>query len=242
LHSISEAKILASLKPSDLVLDVGGWEKPFNRADYVIDLLPYETRHVPQSSISERFTKKSWICRDICDREPWPFKDKMFDFVVCSHVLEDVRDPLWVCHEIIRVGKAGYIETPSREYECVTGLERQLPWAKLYAGFHHHRWLVEVKNGELIFTQKTPLVSLPGLRIKEFHGESNICFFWKDEFKYRENHLLTYRDRVIDQLEFIKRKQIKSEDFKARLLIKAFLFLSKNGMIRRIYRVFHLYM
>ena len=44
----------------------------------------------------------------------WPFPDKTFDFVVCSHLLEDVRDPITVCRELCRVGKAGYIETPSR--------------------------------------------------------------------------------------------------------------------------------
>gem|GEM_PF-6800036 len=33
----------------------------------------------------------------------------MFDFVVCSHTLEDVRNPGRGCEEILRVGKAGYL-------------------------------------------------------------------------------------------------------------------------------------
>ncbi len=52
--------------------------------------------------------------RDICDHEPYPFGDQEFDFVICSQTLEDVRDPIWVCSEINRIGKAGYIEVPSR--------------------------------------------------------------------------------------------------------------------------------
>ena len=79
------------------------------------------------------FTKDSWIVRDICAKEPFPFRDKELDFVVCSHTLEDIRDPLWVCSEIIRIGKAGYIEVPSRLWETCRGMEPGI------AGLSHHR-------------------------------------------------------------------------------------------------------
>jgi hypothetical protein len=67
----------------------------------------------PQGGGREWFGRGTWIQRDICDREPFLFKDKEIDFVVCSQTLEDVRDPLWVCSEMIRVAKAGYIEVPA---------------------------------------------------------------------------------------------------------------------------------
>jgi hypothetical protein len=35
---------MSRLQPSDVVLDIGGWAHPFNRANYVIDAAPYETR------------------------------------------------------------------------------------------------------------------------------------------------------------------------------------------------------
>jgi ubiquinone/menaquinone biosynthesis C-methylase UbiE len=50
-----------------------------------------------QGPLPEGFTRDTWVQRDICDHEPWPFEDRQFDFVVCSHTLEDVRDPVWVC-------------------------------------------------------------------------------------------------------------------------------------------------
>ncbi len=40
LHRVLE------LSDDALVLDVGGWAAPLNRADWVIDLMPYETRGV----------------------------------------------------------------------------------------------------------------------------------------------------------------------------------------------------
>jgi SAM-dependent methyltransferase len=98
------------------VLDAGGWYRPFNLATHVIELNPYDSRRIDDAldpEDDERFTADTWIVQDVCN-SPWPFADKTFDFVVCSHLLEDVRDPITVCRELCRVGKAGYIETPSR--------------------------------------------------------------------------------------------------------------------------------
>jgi|LauGreDrversion4_2_1035121.scaffolds.fasta_scaffold315060_1 hypothetical protein len=142
----SSDKILAILKPGESVLDVGGWACPFNRANYVLDAEPYETRGIYASlgwkpyigPKEESFSKSTWIQRDICSKEPWPFADKQFDWCICSHTLEDIRDPLWVCSEISRVAKRGYIETPSRLWETCRGLE-----SDDVAGLAHHRWLIE---------------------------------------------------------------------------------------------------
>ena len=67
--------------------------------------------------------RDTWIQRDICDREPYPFDDDELDFVICSHTLEDVRDPIWVCSEMARIAKAGYIEVPSRLEEQSYGFQ-----------------------------------------------------------------------------------------------------------------------
>ena len=117
-------RIEAMLGDDDLVLDVGGWGSPFERADWVIDLMPYETRgrYGATDPAAERFGAETWVRRDICDREPWPFADRQFDFAVCSHTLEDVRDPVFVCAELNRVARAGYIEVPSRLQEQSWGV------------------------------------------------------------------------------------------------------------------------
>ena len=103
----STTRILERLRDEDLVLDVGGWARPFARANWVIDLLPYDTRglygYEQGDSGSERFSADTWIQRDICAREPWPFENDQFDFAICSHTLEDIRDPIWVCDEINRI-------------------------------------------------------------------------------------------------------------------------------------------
>lgn len=140
-------KIVDRLPDEALVLDVGGWNDPFARADWIVDLMPYETRTRTDGD-SERFDASRWIQIDICDRDPWPFSDDQFDFAVCSHTLEDVRDPVWVCSELDRVAKAGYIEVPSRLEEQTWGVNGE------WVGWSHHHWLVDLGSGTAQFTLK----------------------------------------------------------------------------------------
>jgi hypothetical protein len=193
MHEPNVARILAALAPSDLVLDIGGWARPFNRADFVIDAEPYETRGYygpglpAQGGIEERFTRLTWYRRDICDRARFPFGDKSIDFVTCSHVLEDVRDPLWVCSEMIRVSKRGYIEVPSRVAESCRGVEpNQVGWS-------HHRWLVDLQPGAISFLMKYHMIhssrrfSFPARYGRRLAPAERVAWmFWDGDFKYRE--------------------------------------------------------
>jgi Methyltransferase domain len=160
--------VVARIAPDNLVLDVGGWWKPFNRADHVVDLLPYETRG-GGGSIGpgpERFDSSTWHQVDICAVE-LPFEDKSFDFVYCGQTLEDVRDPIAVCRELSRVGKAGYVEVPSLWIECCYDVD-SLPNSDQYPGYEKHRWLVHVEDGELVFIPKLSWMSLYEFVPREF--------------------------------------------------------------------------
>lgn len=150
--------VLQWIQPGDSVLDVGGGEQVFPRANAVIDLVPYSTRkHTSQTQeMAEAFTEKDWYVGDICSDEVWKhFSDKSFDFIVCSHTLEDIRDPIFVCKQLIRIGKAGYIEVPSRFREGVKGSP-----SSIVSGWEHHRWIIDVlENGTITFTMKHPFIN-----------------------------------------------------------------------------------
>ncbi len=186
----SRDRIEAMLEDNALVLDVGGGAKPFARADWVIDLMAYGERGLygpAPDSERERFDATTWVQRDICAREPWPFGDGQFDFVVCSHTLEDIRDPIWVCDELTRVARAGYIEVPSRLEEQTYGF--QGPWV----GWGHHRWLIDVEGDRITFVLKHHVLHAResdhfpmGFRDALMPEQLVQCLWWTGSFRYRE--------------------------------------------------------
>ena len=192
----SRARLLEELDDSETVLDVGGWALPLARADWVLDLMPYETRgRLARESAAgdERFTADTWVTRDICDRAPWPFEDGRFDFVVCSQTLEDVRDPIWVCAELQRVGRAGYVEVPSRLVEQSWWV--QGPWI----GYGHHRWLIDVQDGGIEFVSKPhSITGIEGAGFPNGYAQAlpeedrNHALWWEGSFAFRER--LFYED------------------------------------------------
>ncbi len=155
----SRRRVVEQTDDDALVLDVGGGALPFPCADWVLDLLPTSVAACWAGTVDPaavRFGPRQWVKRDVCARDPWPFQDHQFDFVVCSHLLEGVRDPVWVCSEPSRVARAGYVEVPSRLVELTWGI--QGPWV----GWGHHHWLVDSSPRGLEFVFKHHVVHRPG--------------------------------------------------------------------------------
>ncbi|HEX8066660.1 MAG TPA: class I SAM-dependent methyltransferase [Thermoleophilaceae bacterium] len=187
----SRERILARLSDDDLVLDVGGGARPFERADWVLDLVAYDDRAPAANAPAERFTRATWVSRDACDREPWPFEDGRFDFAICSHTLEDVRDPVWVCSELCRVARAGYVEVPSRLEEQSWGVVG--PWV----GWSHHRWLADVSPGRIEFVHKPHALHgresdhfPPGFHDRLSDEDRVEELWWEGSFEYGERIFL----------------------------------------------------
>ena len=186
-------RLLRTIPADAKVVDVGGGAAPFPRADYVIDAMPFQKfgahrdGNIPQElGIEPRYSEERWIQTDLCDRRPWPIPDKSFDFAICSDVLQDVRDPMWVCSELRRIAKAGYIESPSRVVEQSKGVENPR-----HAGYYHHRWLIASGNQRLEFRHKPFVLHStkdaivthlsPGRRIAPEHAI--VTLDWFDDFE-----------------------------------------------------------
>lgn len=184
--------LIAELGAEAKVIDVGGGASAFPRADYVIDAVPYQQRGALGDlcpDVTPHFSESTWVVQDLCEHKRWPFEDKFFDFAICSHLLEDVRDPIWICSELCRIAKAGYIEFPSRALEQSLGVEHPC-----YAGYYHHRWLVSVERGGLEFRHKPHILhatrSAIVARVKAwqmFNPYYSIASLrWSDSFAFRE--------------------------------------------------------
>ena len=213
----SAHQILERVPEEAIVLDVGAGASPFPRADWVLDLMPWNQRGLYgyERHDGERFGPDTWIVHDICAREPFPFDDNQFDFVVCSHTLEDVRDPIWVCSELSRVGKAGYIETPSRLEEQAVGV--QGPWV----GWGHHRWFVEEEAGTLVFTFKHHVLcgrsstQFPHSFWSKLTPEERVLTFWWTDQLIASERMLFSGDDLDSYLENFVCTEMARRDYRS---------------------------
>lgn len=90
------------------VLEIGPGQNPTARADVLVEkFLDYDKHRCGSLRIypHQRLVNAA--------AEALPFADKEFDYVICNQVLEHSDDPAQFLREIVRVGKGGYIETPS---------------------------------------------------------------------------------------------------------------------------------
>lgn len=183
-------RIRRTVAPDVEVLQVAAGDTPLARADWVLDARAYERRGDAVGGRGERFTRRTWLVRDVCARERWPFEDGRFAFAVCTS-LAALRDPIGVCAELSRVAAAGYVEVPTIEAELSAGVEGG------WLGRSAHRWLCHVGDGELVFIAKPGAVHAdPRVRVRSA---------WHDALSPEErvhglfwDGRLPTRERVVD--------------------------------------------
>ena len=156
-----------------------------------------------------------------------PYKDNEFDFVYCRHTLEDLTYPFLLLHELARVGKAGYIETPSIMAELCREVDASSP---PYRGFHHHVWFTWVEDNVINFCHKFPLVEyvkfkedyMRGVLKKHPHlwfnyykwdGDKEKAPGFKHHVHDREFCLVLYHPTLLKYGDFLAEKCRKSTDF-----------------------------
>lgn len=147
-RSLGQEKLAWSLRrlhcPVDagaVVLEVGSGGNPYARSNVLVDA--YETTG-----------ERHWVPL-LVDRpmvlgfvERLPFKDKAFDFVIASHVLEHSHNPALFLEELQRVARGGYIEVPD------AFMERINP-------YHDHRLEITVRRDRLRIRKKAAWQSDP---------------------------------------------------------------------------------
>jgi SAM-dependent methyltransferase len=139
-----------------LVLEVGSGGNPYARSNVLLDAYP-ETR------------ERHWVPLTV-DRpfvfgflERLPFKDKSFDFVIASHVLEHSPLPDRALAEMQRVSRAGYIEVPD------AFMERVNP-------YKDHRAEITVRDGRLVIRKKRDwVIDRELLELYEYRAKPHVA-------------------------------------------------------------------
>jgi hypothetical protein len=124
------------------VIDIGGAYCPWSAdvADAFVDLFPIKGRDV--------------LIGDINEQPIWEkIRQRRFDFCICSHTLEDVRNAPFVLAQILKLFRGGYIAMPNKHVEF-NHIE-----SKQWIGYAHHRWIYTLADNELRVIAKFPLAS-----------------------------------------------------------------------------------
>ncbi len=109
---------IKSIKSTDKVLEIGPGATPYFRSDVFLELnYATDQERIAQSGrVGILNTEKPVF---YYDGDEFPFKDKEFDYVVCSHVLEHVSNADDFLKEVQRVGSMGYLEFPTVYYDYI---------------------------------------------------------------------------------------------------------------------------
>ena len=120
-----------------------------------------------------------------------PFRDKEFDFVIASHVIEHVKDVELFIKELQRVSSKGYIELP-------TILEDNL----VFENKENHLWHMEFDDdkNQLIVSKKIqylePILTVSSSKkfLKYFRQSLVLELFWENsiEFTIKKRELNNY--------------------------------------------------
>jgi len=155
--------------PSWNILDIGCGYKPHDSASVICDVQDFSKLYADKKFV--RLQEKSL-----------PFKDKEFDFVIASHVLEHVEDPQFFIKELERVSAKGYIELP-------TILEDNL----VFENKNDHLWHMEFDDNknELQISKKIqylePVITVSSIKkfSKYFRQSLILELYWENSINFK---------------------------------------------------------
>jgi len=128
------------------VVDLGGSANPWcdELVDYYVDV----------TGTSNRLIKG-----DLQHPDTWAkIRATKAKFFICTHTLEDIRDPGWVLAQAFGTFQGGFIAVPNKHQELSRGMES---WK--YPGWCHHRWIFSCnERGDLRAIAKFPVTACMG--------------------------------------------------------------------------------
>jgi hypothetical protein len=173
----------------DRIIDAACGFAIFDRATHLVD---FEKQNIPGKHV---FTID-------LDYDKFPYEDKYFNFVYSRHTLEDIQNPLHAFQEFIRIGKQGYIETPSPLIECMKDVDAN-KLSPSYRGYIHHRYIVWTKDHTLYFLPKYPLldhITFLEPVMKKFRYLANYYpVYWNNYYTWDPQHppnIVVYRNGI----------------------------------------------
>ncbi len=172
------------------ILDVGCGYRAHNNASTIADIQDF----------SEYYKERNFI--QIKEKK-LPFKDKEFDFVIASHVIEHIDDFEFFIKEIERISSKGYIELPTRLGDNL-----------VFENKTDHVWwfLYDDINNKLIASKKEqllePFITVSTSKVLEeiFKESLTIELYWEKEIGYEIEKVKKYENfKSISFSKFVRK-------------------------------------
>src|ERR1035437_1494956 len=219
---------IKKITTKDKVLEIGPGSLPFQRANvYLEKKYQDENEYYKQRGYAEKVELKGDIV--YYEGKKFPFLDKEFDYVICSHVLEHVDDIDLFINEINRVSKRGYLEFPTIYYDFIYNIPEHINLV-----FYDGNVIKWMKKSDADMTKFSKIqdfflaTSWKGYKslindLKQFMFQG---FEWENEIKIKQAFDLNSLCYDIDLLE-IPEHESNSVTFKKKLKRKIITLFNK---------------
>lgn len=182
--------------PNFTLLDIGASHNPFNLEflTHTFDLRPIQLPNV-HAFAGDMNCYEDWV--QLFD---YVEKNGKFDFVNCTHTLEDIAYPMAALRYLPKIAKEGFIAVPSKYYE--------LQQRDSFKGGIHHRWIFNSRDGVLVAYPKIGLLEnmtfFPYGKEVEEKADTELRIFWKEDIRFEvinNDYLGPTREAVIDMYQ-----------------------------------------
>ena len=184
--SIKHLNKIIKENPKWRILDIGCGYRAHPNATVIADT----------QDLSNYYKDKKFIK---INRKEYPFKDKEFDYVIASHVIEHVEDFKFFINELERISSKGYIELPSRLGDnLVFENETDHLWWFLYDDINNK--LLVSKRNQVI----EPFVNVSTAKLLEkiFRESLVIELTWEEKIDYQIDNSI--QENNIQKISFLK--------------------------------------
>ena len=180
------------------VLDIGCGYRANENASVVADVQDF----------SDFYKNKNFIK---IEEKSLPFKNKEFDFVIASHVIEHVDDFEFFIKELERISNKGYIELPSRLADnLVFENKNDHIWWFCYDDLENQ--IIASKRNQLVDPFIT--VSMAKILEQKFRESLVLELAWEDKIEYKIDNKIRHEDfNTISFFKIVKKylsKKIRS--------------------------------